>query len=200
MVAITIVVEGRTDEPVARKLVNESGLAVAEVYVQGGKGQLDARLARYTDAAVYSPWFILRDLDQDAACAPVWLRGRGQARWRCLRLAVRQVEAWLLADRSRFADFFSLQLSQVPLEPEALTDAKRTVVDLAKRSRSARVRRGLVPPEGSRVRVGPTYEAMLIEYVANHWRPRVAARNSDSLRRGINALEDLARRWTMNGG
>ncbi|MBI4564946.1 MAG: AAA family ATPase [Planctomycetes bacterium] len=41
--------------------------------------------------------------------------------------------------------------------------------------------------------VGPAYSSRLIEYVERHWRPRVAANRSDSLRRAIECLQRLVR-------
>lgn len=39
--------------------------------------------------------------------------------------------------------------------------------------------------------MGPAYPARLIEYAATAWRPEVAARNAESLRRAVACLRRL---------
>jgi len=109
----------------------------------------------------------------------------------CLRVAVREVESWLLADREQIARFLSVRLSQIPREPDELEDPKRVLISIAGGSRKREIRQDLVPrPESGRA-VGPAYDARLIEFVANCWHPVEAAVNSRSLHRCIAALERL---------
>jgi hypothetical protein len=134
---------------------------------------------------------VLMDLDR-ANCAPDLVtkllpRPASQMRF---RIAVRTVEAWLLADTERFATFFSVAKSRLPGDPEAIADPKQAVVNLANHSNRRAIRQDLLPVAGSGRRVGPGYEARMIEFAidSNGWRPEVAASRSDSLRRCLNAL------------
>src|SRR5579883_841622 len=105
---ITIAVEGQTDVPVARRLIAYVGGEVGPIHVTRGKARLDGQLAGYDRAAAFAPWFVLRDLNGDAPCAGV-LKQRllpASAAGMCLRIPVRSVEAWLLADRERVAAYF----------------------------------------------------------------------------------------------
>jgi hypothetical protein len=111
------------------------------------------------------------------------------------RVAVRTIEAWLLADRERIAAWLDIPLQRVPGTPDEVADPKTTLINLARRSQSRRVRADLVPREGSGRRVGPLYPSRLIEFVQGErhgWRPAVAARKSDSLRRCLLHLRALA--------
>ncbi len=192
---VSIVVEGATDEPIARRLAAESGLEVHSLVVKRGKARLDADLSKYAAAARQSPWLVLRDLDHDAPCAPEWMADKPTGRWLCLRLAVREAEAWLLADRERIAEFLAVRPALVPEVPDELDDPKAAVVKLARRSGVAAVRKRLVPRPGALVAVGQAYEASLIEFAWDRWRPGVAAKRSESLRRARAALARLSTDW-----
>jgi hypothetical protein len=63
-------VEGMIDEAVLRRLVKEIGAMAGPVYGKNGKSFLLERLRAYNQAARFSPWIILIDLDDDDECAP----------------------------------------------------------------------------------------------------------------------------------
>jgi hypothetical protein len=112
----------------------------------------------------------------------------------CFRVAVRAVEAWLLADRERIANCLSISQQLIPDQPDNLIYPKLDLVNLARRSKSRNVREDLVPREGSRRSVGPLYTARLVAFAADEtagWRPDQAAACSESLRRCIHRLQSL---------
>ena len=190
---IRAAVEGITDEAVVRRLVSHVGARLGSVYGKQGKPYLRQRLGGYNYAARHAPWFILVDLDRDADCAPPfrqeWLPA--PAAMACFRVAVRAIEAWLLADAEAIARFLSVARSKITDHPESLDNPKASMVDLARLSRSGAIREDMVPRDGSGRSVGPTYASRLIEFVQNHWRPDKAARKADSLARAIRALRRL---------
>jgi len=185
-------VEGPTDEAVLRRVVEQLGARLRVTYGKEGKTALLARLASYNRAAQYRPWIVLVDLDSSAACAPPareqWLPS--PASQMCFRIAVRKVEAWLLADRETLAGFLGVPVSVIPAQPESLDDPKRTLVDLARRSRRRAVCADMVPRPQSGRSEGPAYTSRLIEYTQSAWRPEVAALQADSLRRLRDRLAD----------
>jgi hypothetical protein len=189
-------VEGIVDEAVLRTIVESVGAELSYVYPVGGKPQLDKRLSGYNEAAKYSPWCVLRDLDMDAVC-PADLIDRllpAPASAMCLRIVVRAVEAWLMADRQRMASFLSVSSAAIPVSPEDADDPKETIINAARRSRKTAVRNGMVPRPGSGRSVGAGYTSLMIEYARTRWRPEVAAESSESLRRCIVCLKNLAGR------
>jgi hypothetical protein len=193
---INVLVEGVTDEAIVRRLLDHVGLPCGTVYGKTGKDTLLNLLPRYNRAARFFPWLVVVDLDRDADCALPYVARLlpGPAEGMCLRVAVRSVEAWLLADVERFAAFLSIPPSRIPLDPDALPDPKAALIDLARRSRRRAIREDVVPREGSGARVGPGYVGRIIEFVTapeRSWRPEVAAQRSDSLRRSIEALRKL---------
>jgi len=194
MLVFSAAVEGPVDEAVVRRVLKQAGAGVGPVYGRHGKSELLNRLSGYNQAAYYAPWLVLVDLDHDAGCAPP-----ARARWlpspalqMCFRIAVREVEAWLLADRQQLAAFLSVSVARVPLNPEMLDDPKRTLVDLARLSRRRDIRVDMAPrPESGRA-VGPAYTSRIIEFVQTSWQPEVAMLHADSLRRLYERVQQAA--------
>ncbi|WP_147451437.1 hypothetical protein [Corallococcus llansteffanensis] len=190
---MSVTVEGPTDTAIATRLLRHAGLPAGTVYPMGGKAKLDEKLSGFNNAARNAPWFVLRDLDQDAACAPALVQRLlpAPARGMHLRISVHQGESWLLADTERIATFLGVPVSLVPLEPDTLLNAKQALINLARRSPSRDVRAALVPSEGSTALVGKQYTSVIAHFTEGDWRPGVAARRSDSLARCIRALQTL---------
>ncbi len=190
---VAAAVEGDVDEAVVEVLIELAGGQAGTVYGKEGKPHLRRQIAGYNNAARFSLWMVLVDLDHEETCAPTL-----RERWLpdpvpnlCFRVAVREVEAWLLADAETLSTYLSVAKSRIPADPERLQNPKQTVVNLARRSRRRDIREGLVPrPEGGRD-VGPTYNSQLVEYVKSHWRPHVAAERSVSLRQALRCIEQL---------
>ena len=169
-------------------------------HVCKGVVNLRKRLEGFNAGARHSPWFVLCDLDQKE-CAP-GLRssflGDIQADGMQFRVAVREVEAWLLADRETFADFLGVSATRIPQKPEQLDDPKRVVVDLARKSSKREIRRGLVPSEkGGRI-VGPTYTVDMRHYVQKRWSPTRARTTAPSLARAFMRCRTFSQRGSWS--
>jgi hypothetical protein len=111
-----------------------------------------------------------------------------------LRIAVHEVEAWLLADPERFAAFLGVPAGSIPTAPETRANPKQSVVEIAGRSRRRDIRADILPRIGSSRREGPGYASRMIEFVLDKpggWRPEVAASRADSLRRCLAAVRTL---------
>jgi hypothetical protein len=192
---ISAAVEGIVDEAVLRRLILHIGARPGPVHGRQGKQLLQQRITGYNEAARFEKWAVLVDLDGDADCAPPlvasWLLNPSPTM--CFRVAVREVEAWLLADRERLSAFLGVAATRIPPQPESEPNPKKTMVDLAKRSRRRDIRLDMFPRPGSGRMTGPAYSSRLIEFASGTWRPDVAARSSDSLRRCLDCLRRLAR-------
>jgi hypothetical protein len=109
----------------------------------------------------------------------------------CFRIAVRALEAWLMADRERFATFLGVARAQLPSDPETVDHPKQLVVDLARQSSKRAIREGVVPRAGSGRTVGPLYVSEMIGFIRDRWRPAVAASIAGSLERSLSRLTTL---------
>lgn len=198
LVPISAVVEGRLDEVVLRAVIRQAGGIAGPVYGKHGKQYIQRNLSGYNQAANHAPWVVVVDLDQDADCAPpfraAWLLR--PAPLMCFRVAVRKIEAWLLADRMRIAEFLAVDSRRVPTDVEAIPDPKYAVLQLVHFSRRKGIRQDMLPRPGSGREVGPAYNSRLIQFVTDSrrgWRPEVAAQSSESLRRCLRCLGRLVR-------
>lgn len=192
--SVSVAVEGASDESVARAVLVACGLGAASVYGGKGKSYLLEKLDGYNRAAQFRPWLVLVDLDSDhggcvARAHRSWLPA--PAELMCFRVAVRAIEAWLLADVESVSSFLGVSSARIPTHPEDLVDPKRTLIDLARASRRRSIR-GLVPRQGSAARVGPTYVSDVSMFALEMWRPDVASENAPSLARCLSRIEELA--------
>lgn len=189
--------EGYLEEPAARKLLHCAALDArhAVFKVAGSNSRFWERVPdRNKTAKAGLTVFGLADLEQEP-CAMKVLRKHlpdGKEPAFVLRLAVRMLESWLLADVERMAAFLGAPASKLPVNPDLLDHPKRELVNLARRYASKALKDDLVPEPGHTGIAGKGYRPRIEEFILRHWRPKVAARNSESLRRAMVALDTLA--------
>ena len=190
--------EGIVDEAVLGRLLSDAGGMLDRRFGRQGKRYLIDNLAGYNAAARREPWVVLIDLNGQYSCAPELVADilPISEQYMSFRVAVREVEAWLLADSARMAEFLAVPAHRVPTNPDAIDQPKECVVDLARKSRRRAIREDMVPIPGGGRSVGPAYTSRLIEFIQDPagWRPSVAAAESESLGRCRNAIDDLIRR------
>ncbi len=191
---LTVAVEGMLDEAVVRRLVNDAGGLIRDVHVKRGNRPLRDKVPGYNNAAQRSTWFVLTDLDRDYDCAAElvadWLPA--PASGMNLRVAIRAIEAWFLADRTRMASFLGVPISRIPKDPESSMDPKGLLVDIARTSRRKDIREDLVPAPRAGRRTGPAYVSRLFDFVQTEWDLERASQLSPSLGRCRLKLRRLA--------
>jgi hypothetical protein len=194
-VTINLAVEDRLSEDVLRKLVesSERQFAIGTCYCRGGFGYLKSKIAGFNAAAERTPFLVLTDLDR-CECAPSliadWLPKRRSSNL-MFRIAVREVEAWLLADRRGLADYLGIAEASIPRNPESLADPKEVLISCARKSKRRLLREAILPAAGTTSKVGPDYNACLGRFVTSCWRPDLAQAESESLARTIRCLRKL---------
>jgi hypothetical protein len=188
---IHISVEGESDREAAKAVVRSAGRTVATVVVAGGKTRLDPKIPKYNEASRRANWIVFRD--SDGQCPLILMRhltakiGVRNSRF-LLRIAHSMTEAWLLADRDGFSDFFHVSPGQLPSDPESLTHAKQTLLALCSKSRSRALRGDLVTRDGQ---TGPLYVSRINEFASTRWSVAAASANSPSLSRAIRSIRTL---------
>lgn len=185
-------VEGQLEEAVTPKLLAAAGIAVPPISNKHGGARFWADAPRINRTARSLPVFGLVDLEQ-AECAGALIGrhlGGKPVPGFTLRIAVRMVESWLMADAESMATALGVNRRQIPARPDLLQDPKRELTNLARRSRRIEVRSALVPSERSGARVGPGYLKFMRDYVQIQWRPVVAAERSPSLERALRRLHE----------
>ena len=195
---ITLVVEDDLSGVVAKRLVNQylPAAEISGVFVAGGsiKGRIPGFNQR---ARHFGPVLALADLDRPMRCPIDLVRELSNGLIvepdLLIRIAVLEIESWILADRENMAQWLGVSVGNIPRNPESLEDPKRTLVQLANRSRFRRLREGIAPIRvlGTH-RTGPNYNAIMGEFVSGHWNPETGRRNAPSLDRTIVRIAELA--------
>ena len=189
---IYIAVEDRISDAVARRLLRtcRSDFAIGATYMRGGFGYLKNNIGGFNKAARGTPFFVLTDLDQNE-CPPrliaEWLPANRHPNL-LFRVAVREVEGWLLADRGGFSSFLGISDRDIPTNLDSVQDPKALLLRLAARSRKVDIRMDLVPPARSERLIGPNYNGRLVEYIDRVWDPSKARLCSCSLDRTISSV------------
>ena len=199
-IPINLAVEDVLSEQMLRVILKQSGrnYEVGAVYGKKGFGYLKAKLSGFNNAAKGMPYLMLTDLD-NRPCATnlieTWfgcdLKDYAKRRTHNLLffIAVREVEAWLLADRESFAKFLKISVDAIPSKLDQIADPKQQLIDLVRKSKNRRLRDDIVPRDGSLISVGPDYNGRLIEFLRDSWRLDVAEDHSPSLRRANAVLK-----------
>jgi hypothetical protein len=195
-ICLHLAVEDQLSELMLRRVVaRRSGLQIGLVFSRGGYGYLRMRACAFNQAAEHIPFLLLTDLDK-GRCAPKlvreWLGDRPRHPHFLLRVAVPEVESWLLADSEGLQRFLGLRGTRDFSEPEGLADAKAQLLALAERASPRHLREGLVRRDkhGQRHQ-GPNYNGALGHFVQDRWDFQRAASRCPSLARLIRAVGRL---------
>ncbi len=194
---INIAGEGPTDVAVMRRLLSETGLLCGTVYHgegrRTGKQSLDGKMRGYLAGAVHVPWFVLRDLDNDGCVVEVRHRLVGETVPPLLifRIAIRTVDAWLMADRDALADHLKVRLADIPINMANHPEPKKALFASAARSKSNFIKKSVSPASLKGRKISSDFFETMIEFVDYVWRPDVAAQNSESLGRALKALKQF---------
>ena len=188
-------VEDDLSEAIARRtlLSLSREIEVGAVFGRRGFGDLKRKIDGWNDLAKIFPFLLLTDLD-DSPCPPALIKNwhpRPLNKSLFFRVAVREVEAWLLADRVGFAKYIGISEEVVPPDPESVPDPKAALVQMAKRSKIRSIRERIVPRPGSTAQIGPDYNACLGEFVQTAWNIGAASKTSPSLKRAILRLRSI---------
>ena len=164
--SIILAVEDVLGEAVSVRILANLGIAVTQRLGLKGKGYLREKAQSLNQTARGFAVFMLTDRDSPNPCPPQlvrsWIKGPRHPHF-FLRVAVMEVESWMMADREGMAGFLSVPLNRIPLDTDALTHPKEFLVSLARSSNKARLRADLVPKPGATSKVGPGYNPRLGE-------------------------------------
>lgn len=198
MIPINLVVEDELSETVMRKILSESTghYTIGRTYGKGGYGYIKQKIEGFNKAATGIPFAVIVDLEDE--CPPVqiqrWLHNPINTNL-IFRIAVNEIESWLLADRLNFASFLNIKRDAIPVNTDLIPKPKQFLISLVRTSGYRYLRESIVPREGSTARVGPDYNGELSRFVESKWNIEAAKENSESLRRAVNAIDTFKPSW-----
>lgn len=200
-VPILMAVEDALSETVLRRTLADRPVryAIGAVYSRGGSGYLRKQAGAFNNAAKAGPFLLLTDLDQHSCpteLVTTWLSGKPKHDCFLFRVAVREVESWLLGDLVRLKSFLHVKNGPAIPAPEALPDPKQELLRLALRGRVRQMREALVSRNESSGRLfqGPDYNGTLAHFVTHQWDVSAARQACPSLERLFAALHRLEAR------
>lgn len=193
---ISLLVEGYIDELVLRKTIAiYTPLSVATCYGKNGIPYIKQRIDSFHATAKPDNLFIcLIDLDA-AECAlelKQQLLPHPISDSFIFRIAVTEIESWLLADREGIAKFIGAPVNKVPDSPDKCLNPKTEIVNLARKYGKEKLKRDLVPAENTSTPVGKGYSTQIARFIQEQWTPAAAVENSPSFARTIKALRRLS--------
>jgi hypothetical protein len=195
MIYMTCVYEDEPTYQIMLKMFSLfSGCFVVEAQIPCyGYGKIKTKISAYNNSARRRYWFVITDLDQ-TECAPSLIREwlpEGCNQKMLFRVAVREIESWLLADKKNFSTFFAVNPASVPAAPDSLNDPKQTIFTLVKQSGERHIREAVLPVD-AKAHIGPGYNEYFTEFILNYWDIDTARQHSASLDKALQSLERIA--------
>lgn len=191
-IPINLVFEDEVSEAVMKKLLNSfnSKFYIGISYHKNGYGYIRQNINGFNQAAIATAFFVLADLDSSQCPTELisnWFRNELKPNM-IFRLAIREIESWLLADREGFARFTGVSEAILPRNPDLEVDPKNKLIQIIRRCRKRLIKEDVIP-KNDNANMGPNYNGRLIEYIEKFWEIDRAKRNSNSLLRTFVALE-----------
>ncbi len=159
----------------------------------GGFGQIQINISKYTKLAANQCVLLITDLDQWNCPLTLISNWFGEVKIpdrMSFRVAVREIEAWIMADSDNFAEFLGVPNYAIPSNLDTLVDPKKVLVSLARKGRKE-IRAEIVPSKGSNSPQGLGYNDALSGFVNEKWDAAGAGKRCDSLRRTLVDLKKL---------
>lgn len=202
MMPMALATEDVLSEAIGLRLLAELPVPITPGLLlrKDGFGYLRAGMKNWRQLALRQTVLILTDLDQVAcpvALKADWLGNKPAPAGLLLRIAVREVESWVLADHEAMRKLIG-QKGTLPPEPDSLPDPKQHLLKLAKLA-ARPVREDLVKETGAVASQGIGYNHRLTNWVRSDWSPERAAQRSPSLQRTRIRLSELALRLQASG-
>lgn len=191
-ILINLAVEDTLSEAVIRTMLIQSNrnFSIGVCLNRGGYGYLKKIISGLNNAAKGTPYFVLTDLDRgDCPLALIaqWLP-QPQHPNLIFRIAVREVEAWVLAHKAAFSEYLGIAKQKIPDNVDTISDPKQFLINLARKSRKRAIRDAIVPASNSTAQIGKDYNAPLISFVQDFWKADQAIEHSESLSRAMAAI------------
>ncbi|MDO9618642.1 MAG: DUF4276 family protein [Pseudomonas sp.] len=193
---VALATEDELSEAVGQKLISMTNgkLAATLLLRQGGQGYLYKRIKNFCEMSAHQPVILITDLDNSKhphELITKWLGKLQKPKQLIIRIAVREIESWVLSDHAAINTLLGKSIGKIPENPDTLADPKSTLLSLAKKA-PREIKADLVAQSGTVARQGYGYNRVLIEFIKESWCPIRASERSDSLKRAIHRIQELA--------
>jgi len=173
-------------------------------------GEIKHKIPELNRLSSSKPVILLTDLDA-TQCAPMLknslLANQEQNDDFIFNIAVDEAEAWLMADREGFAEYFGIPISEIPnAVPQKMGGRKPLTEmefpyksswmfthDLISKSSKEELKRQ-IEAQGTAAK-GKEYNPAVVPFIKNAWSIDNAMQNSDSLTRMVRRLQALGEKY-----
>lgn len=195
MIPISLATEDELSQAIAVRLIAELKQPHRVIHKLGlkGNGYLRAKMDSWCQMAERQVMMVLTDLDR-ANCLvefrDQWVADRSLPASLVFRIAVREVESWVLADHEAMRVLVGKK-GALPTLPDDLPDPKQSLLGLSKAAPKS-VRDDLIKTIDGQLRQGVGYNARLTHLINTSWCPERAAERSPSLLRARIRIKEAA--------
>lgn len=176
---------------------------ISELPARGG--QVKEKILNFNSLSIAYPVILLMDLDEKG-CAPIVLqqffRDTEKNNHFLFNIVIDEAEAWLMADRRNFSEYFRVPIENIPL-PKQIRNKKKfyfkmdfpykssyyMVNQIIPNSRVKEFKDQMIPQNGAKK--GKEYNSALTPFIRKHWDINNARLSSDSLNRMITRIDKL---------
>lgn len=190
--------EDELSEAIGMRLLRDAGYdsQPSTFLRRNGFGYLRSKMDSWCEMAKRKPVVLLTDLDTISCPMTLrqdWMGARKVPGNLVLRIAVREIESWILADHEALRTLVGNRGS-LPPDPDLLPDPKQYLLRLIAKQAPRSIRDDLVAEKGAIASQGIGYNARLGEWVRTVWSPERAALRSNSLQRARLRVGELIHR------
>jgi hypothetical protein len=205
MAIIHTLVEGLMHEAAADRIIKNAGHTPGACVMEKDPAKLRAKALEVNQPSAGAIYMVLVDfidtgrtgvnhwdwgLTCPAQVVSEWVPDRQPNL--LFRIIVRELESWLLVDTENLQDFLRLKRGSA-IEGELYVHPKATLLGIARRSRSKRMREALVDnPSSSTLMEGRLYTSEMVRFIQERWDISNARRRSPSLDKCCARLEEVA--------
>lgn len=198
MIPVALATEDALSEAIGLRLLSELTTPIQPTHIlrKGGFGYLRSKMDSWRQMSDHLIMFVLTDLDR-ANCVvefrQQWLGLQKAPANLLLRMAVKEIESWVLADHVALRSLIGPK-GVLPPSPDGLPDPKRFLLQLAKQAPKG-IREDLIRMDGQVAKQGLGYNNRLTMWVHSDWSPARASERSPSLARARKRLQEAAQAW-----
>ncbi len=198
---IALATEDVLSEAVGIRLIEElkGKFEINHFLRKGGSGYLRSKIQNWKELSRHQCVLLITDLDRKE-CPQLllndWLGRTPVPPNLLIRIAVREIESWILADHQAVQNLMGKAV-RISANPDELPDPKHYLLGLARKAVKP-VSDELVKIEGAVASQGIGYNALLEKIVRECWSPERASEHSPSLRRARIRLRELVQRIENN--
>src|ERR1035437_1394602 len=203
---VYIVGEDSVTSAIIRKVINyctKEIEIITELPARGG--QIKSKISEFNKLSASFPVILLTDLDA-TICAPELLRQlipNDKHENFIFNIAIDEAEAWLMADRKGFSEYFGIDIDEIPQSVPKKQGGRKALKEmdfhykssmfltheLIKKSKKKELILQLTPKVGASK--GPEYNSGILPFIEKKWSINEACINSDSLSRMIGRITTL---------